>query len=174
MTQWHLKSKRKASGGLRTTMRRSDKRLAWKGGEPSNTTIAASQEGVDRRPARKLGRGLKVKLKRERSVNVNAKDGKVRQFEIITVAENRANRQFARNNIITKGAVLECRAADQKVFVKVTNRPGQQGTIQGVILGEFVREKDLKAEKTGKSEKKKKASGKTPEKPEEEPKIENK
>ncbi len=173
MTQWHLKSNRKSTGGVRSTMRRSDKRLAWKGGENSNTTIAESKEKVDRRMASSLGKRDKVKLRAVQMVSVSV-EGKVRQLEIVTVAENKANRQFARNNIMTKGAVVEAKDGASKVFVKVTNRPGQHGVVQGVILPNFVKEKDLKAEKAGKSEKKKKMAKKAQKKAKEEPIAENK
>ncbi len=119
-----------------------------------------------------LGSGTKVKLRAERVVNVNG--GKVRQLEIITVAENKANRQFARNNIITGGSVLEVRDGDTKAFVRVTNRPGQDGVIYGIKLADFVREKDLKAEKESKSEKKKKIAKKAIKKAKEESKEEKK
>ena len=168
-----MKSSRKTTGGMRQTMRRSDKRLAWKGGEASHTTISEPGEKADRRKARGLGTLQKVKLRSDRVVQV-MKSGKAHELEMITVVENKADRQFARNNIITKGAVLKAKEGPAEVFVKVTNRPGQHGMIQGIILDKFVKEKDLKAESGEKKEKKKKFIKKVENKLKEEPKPEKK
>lgn len=161
-----MKSERKTSGGLRATTRRADKRLSQKGGDAALTTILleSDEEGgkteTDRKVVEGTGSALKVKLRSDKLVYVNGTEGKVRPLELITVAENKANRQFARNNIITKGAVVKAKDSNSEVFVRVTSRPGQQGTIQGIILGNFVKEKDLKAHEEGKMAKKQKKAAK--------------
>ncbi len=60
-------------------------------------------------------------------------EGKKRiKGKIVRVTGNAANRHFVRMNVITKGAILET----DKGSVKVTNRPGQEGHVQGVLLKE--------------------------------------
>jgi small subunit ribosomal protein S8e len=157
MTQWHIKSKRKITGGIDRSHSRSDKRLAWIGGDPSETTIASETE-----PQRKVVKGLgstkKVKLKADKYViATDKKTGKAKKLEILTVVENKADRQFARRNIITKGAVIKAKDGQIEVFVKVTSRPGQSGTIHGIILEKF--------EKEGEKAKKEKRESKKPQKP---------
>ena len=46
------------------------------------------------------------------------------------VIENKASRHFARMGIITKGAIIET----DKGKAKVTNRPGQDGVINAVLV----------------------------------------
>ena len=47
-----------------------------------------------------------------------------------TVSENTADRHFVRHNIITKGAIV----MTSKGKAKVTNRPGQEGIINAVLV----------------------------------------
>src|SRR3989344_4918612 len=128
MTQWHMKSPTKISGGTRTTFRRSDKRLAWKGSDPTLTTIAPTEEDIQRQEVKGQGNTGKVRLRLEKFVIVTEK-GKSTKMEIISVVENNADSQFARRNIITKGAILKAKDGEQELFVKVTSRPGQSGTV---------------------------------------------
>lgn len=133
MTQWHKKSRRKSSGGLRTSLRRSDKILAWKGSEPTNTRLSKNTEIVAEKTK---GAGLKVKIKQASHANVLDKSSKkIEKAEILTVKKNDANRQFARSNIITKGAILEVKMpSGENKLVRVTNRPGQSGSIEAVVV----------------------------------------
>ena len=50
--------------------------------------------------------------------------------KIVRVVQNPANRHFTRMNVITKGAIIET----DKGNVKVTNRPGQEGQVQGILV----------------------------------------
>ena len=52
------------------------------------------------------------------------------ELDILDVVENKANPNFVRRNIITKGAIVET----SKGNAKVTSRPGQSGVISGVLL----------------------------------------
>ena len=166
MTDWHMKSARKTTGGIRTTQRRSDKRLAWKGGEPAMTTIAPNHEAIHRERRRGLGNTIKVKLKHDKYVIASEKDSKkAHKLEIVAVVENDADRQFARRNIITKGAVLRAKKGSEEVFVKVTNRPGQSGNIMGTLLEKFETKKEQKAQSSEKKEKKAAKAKKNPKKP---------
>ena len=64
-------------------------------------------------------------------VNVYDKnDKKYKKSKIITIVSNLANRHFIRRNILTKGAIVKTDLGD----VRITSRPGQEGTINGVLL----------------------------------------
>ena len=131
------------------TIRRSDKRLIWKGGDPAHTTIVLEgEEGeVERFGKKGLGNTKKTKLRLEKQVTATeAGSGKARRFDIITVVENKADEQFARRNIITKGAVLKVKDGNGETFVKVTSRPGQSGNVSGIIIKDYRSEKQEKKE----------------------------
>jgi small subunit ribosomal protein S8e len=59
-----------------------------------------------------------------------AVDDEVVAAEIENVAENESNPNYARRNIITKGAILETNEGR----VRVTSRPGQDGQVNGVLV----------------------------------------
>lgn len=142
MTEWHGKSRRKVTGGMLSTVRARDRRRYEMGGEPSNTTIVAGKE-PKRQRHKTMGNTSKVKLLHDKFIYA-AHGGKVKKFEIIQVVENDADRQFARRNIITKGAVLSAKDGSKEVSVRVTSRPGQSGDLMGVILDKFIKKDDLK------------------------------
>ncbi|HLC79081.1 MAG TPA: hypothetical protein VJG83_01500 [archaeon] len=156
MTQWHMKGGTKISGGRRTTFRRSDKRLAWKGSDPTHTTIAQDDEGIQNQSVAGLGNTTKVKLRLGKYVlTTDGGKNKARKLEILSVVDNAADEQFARRNIITKGAVLKVNDGSSEGFVKVTSRPGQNGIISGIILKDFHKEREekVKAKKESKKAK---------------------
>jgi len=62
-------------------------------------------------------------------VNVKTK-GKDKKIQIKNVAETPSNRFLARQNIITKGTILETELGK----VRVTNRPTQQGMVNGILV----------------------------------------
>jgi small subunit ribosomal protein S8e len=133
MTEWHGKSRRKPSGGIRTSRRRRDKRLAEKGGTPALTEIGDKEK---RTKARGRGFTEKVKQKKARFAAVtNPKTNKTEKAEILSVEENNANRLFVRRNIITRGAVIAVRLGGKEEKARVTSRPSQQGQVQAVLLG---------------------------------------
>ena len=132
MTKWHLKSKRKPSGGRRRTARRSDKKLSWKGSTPVLTHVAEKEE---RKKVKGKGGSYKVKLKKAKTVSVtDLKEKKTFKAEISSVLENTSNRQFVRRNIVSKGAIIEVVIGSEKKKAKVTSRPGQNGVIQAVLI----------------------------------------
>jgi small subunit ribosomal protein S8e len=127
MAIWQGTSVRKPTGARAKSNR--NKRKMEFGREPAETKIG------DRRikTIRTKGGNEKIRLTNEQSINVvDPKTQKVQLAEIISVVENNANSHFVRRNIITKGAVVETSAGK----VKVTSRPGQEGTINGVIIAE--------------------------------------
>lgn len=138
MTQWHSKSKKKRTGGIRKTLNRCDKKLAWKGGDFAATHITPNEEEREKVKTRgKQGRNEKTALLKARYANVivDSKANKMEKFEIVTVKDNPANKEFARRNIITKGAVIEVKnAKGENQKVRVTSRPGQSGVISAIVL----------------------------------------
>ena len=56
--------------------------------------------------------------------------GKYAKAKIISVVETPANRHFVRRNIMTKGCTIQT----DKGRAVVTNRPGQEGTINAVLV----------------------------------------
>ena len=87
----------------------------------------------------------KFKLKKSRIVGANKKfsvldsdvanvfDPKSKKYsktKIKTVVDNPANRNFIRRNILTKGTVIDTELGK----AKITSRPGQEGTINAVLI----------------------------------------
>jgi small subunit ribosomal protein S8e len=167
MTQWHLKSEKKKSGGYRASRERSDKKLAWRGGIPAHTTISEKQEVDSYRI-----RGGKTKMASLKVKYANVKEpktGKYTKTEIISVEENNANTQFARRNIMTLGAIIKVKFEGKEKFARVTSRPGQDANINAVIVDGIFGLKAKKAEKKQKKQEKEQNKIKT-EKKEKKPK----
>ena len=62
-------------------------------------------------------------------VNVQIKDKK-QKLNIKNVVETPSNRFLARQNVITKGTIVETEAGR----VRITNRPTQEGNINGILI----------------------------------------
>jgi small subunit ribosomal protein S8e len=116
-------SRRKRTGG-RIKPSRNKKRYEL-GREPAETTVGEPRfQVIDSR-----GNATKT---RALSTNVAqvADGGDVVEAEIENVVENPANTNYARRNIITKGAIIETSAGE----ARVTSRPGQDGQVNAVLL----------------------------------------
>lgn len=117
--------KRKASGGRRRPYR--GRRRYEKDGYPVETSLGPRLHALKR--AR--GGNYKVALKRDEYANVaDPGSGQTKKAKILRVLENRADRDYERRGIITKGAIIETelgRAA-------VTSRPSQDGVINAVLV----------------------------------------
>ncbi|NCN65038.1 MAG: 30S ribosomal protein S8e [Candidatus Altiarchaeum hamiconexum] len=98
--------------------------------EPANTTIGEHKI----KKIRVKGGNVKNRLLAEKYANVII-DSTYQKCEILSVVDNPANRNFARANIITKGAILKVKKDNKEISVKVTSRPGQDGIINAVLLG---------------------------------------
>ena len=80
---------------------------------------------------RSIGGNSKTKLIRSTVVNVIDQDSKKAvKATMKNVIANPASKFFIRRNILTKGAVVET----DKGKVKITNRPGQDGNLNGVFV----------------------------------------
>jgi small subunit ribosomal protein S8e len=117
------RSPRKRTGGRRRNFR--NKRKHELGRESTETQVGADKrKTVDTR-----GNTQKVRAIDVETANVATDDGAV-AAGIENVAENPSNPNYARRNIITKGAVLET----SEGHVRVTSRPGQDGQVNAVLL----------------------------------------
>jgi small subunit ribosomal protein S8e len=86
-----------------------------------------------RRPARMLGGARKTRLLSSNIANVfNPKTKKSVKLKILNVVGNPANRYFVRRNIMTKGSII----VTEQGKARVTSRPGQEGTINAVLVEE--------------------------------------
>ena len=116
--------KRGGTGGKKRKSR--DKALCHVGGEFTATKVGEKEVRV---LVNVRGMGAKVKLKHVCYANV-VTEGKVKKAKIRTVIETPDNRHYARQNIVTKGAVIDTELGK----VKVTNRVGQDGVVNGILM----------------------------------------
>ena len=119
----HGRSIRRRTGGRRRPKR--DRRKHELGSEPTETQVGAQKlKTVDVR-----GTGQKVRAMTTDTASVATDDGVV-AAEITNVVENPADPNYARRNIITRGAVIET----SEGTARVTSRPGQDGQVNAVLV----------------------------------------
>ena len=75
------------------------------------------------------GGNKKTFLLKKKIINIKIKD-KIKKVEIKNVLETPSNRFLARQNILTKGTIVETELGK----VKITNRPTQETMINGVFV----------------------------------------
>lgn len=103
------------------TNKPSDKKLKAIGGEPTKTRVG---DKIKAKTIRVKGGNTKRKLKVTNFANVITKEGKMQKVRIKGVLQGNTS-EFTRENIITKGAILNTEIGK----VVVTSRPGQHGVI---------------------------------------------
>ncbi len=118
------RSRRKNSGGIYRPFRKRKKREI--GRYPTLTVIGSFKNKVER----VFGGNIKVRLRSDEYANVVDKDGKVKRVKILKLIENKANKEFLRKKIITKGAIIETEIGK----AIVTSRPGQDGVINAKLI----------------------------------------
>ena len=125
MAIMQARSKRKPSGARYTsTMAKRKHRI---GRLPTLTKIAPTK----RKTIRTKGGDQKERLLTADMANLlDPKTKKATQAKITDVLENPANRYFVRRDVITKGTIIET----DKGKAKVTSRPGQDGTVNAVLM----------------------------------------
>lgn len=117
--------KRKESGGRYRAYRK--KKQYELGRLPSLTKV--EKRRIVR--IRTMGNNQKMRLLSADIANVfNPKTKKYQQVKIKNTLENPANRHYVRRNIMTKGSVIDTELGK----AKITSRPGQDGTINAVLL----------------------------------------
>lgn len=119
MAFWHLISRRTKTGGRFVRSRK--KRKFERGGYFQEIKI-----GVEKVvKIRTRGGNEKNKMLSGEFVNVGGK-----KLKILGLVENKSNFRYNRAKVITKGAIIET----EKGNVRVTSRPGQDGTINGIFV----------------------------------------
>ena len=82
-----------------------------------------------RRTSRTRGGNQKSFMLKAKFINIKSKDKK-KKIEIKNVLETPSNKFLARQNILTKGTIVETDLGK----VKITNRPTQEGMVNGVLI----------------------------------------
>lgn len=120
------RSKRSKTGARLRPKRK--KRKAHLGRDPTETTVGdPALRTVDARGNRDKIRALSTDV-----ANVAAADGTTARATIEDVVANPANPNYARRNIITRGAIIQTDEGQ----ARVTSRPGQDGRVDAVALSE--------------------------------------
>ena len=123
MTKWQLPPRKKTTGGF--ISRHGKKNRLQRGRDYLPTRIAEPKI----KQKRTLGGNTKRIALSINIANVSV-NGSHQKVKILSVAENGADSQFVRRNIITKGAVIQTELGK----ARVTSRPGQEGTVNAVLI----------------------------------------
>ena len=87
--------------------------------------------GEEKRKSKRVRGGNKKNfMLKGKFVNIKDKDKKTKKVEIKNVIETPSDRFLARQNILTKGTILETELGK----VKITNRPSQESMINGILI----------------------------------------
>lgn len=114
--------------GSNEALNKRNKKKYELGSYPTKTKV---NEEEDRRNEERKGGVLKTRLRKASKANVlDPEKEKYFLTQIKGVKENPANRNYARENIVTKGALIETEKGD----AKVTSRPGQNGIVNAVLV----------------------------------------
>lgn len=137
MVQYHAKRLSKTSGSGGKLKSSADKKRAHIGGFFAHTKVLRPDDvkpGQDAKEVRKTFRskGGKKKLALDYALfaNVTGLDGKTKKMRIINVVENKADRMYSRENVITRGSVIQVESGK----ARITSRPGQNGLANAVML----------------------------------------
>lgn len=86
--------------------------------------------GPEKRKTQKSrGENKKIFLLKSNKINVKI-NGKIQALEIKNVLETPSNRFLARQNILSKGTIVET----ERGRVRITNRPSQEAMVNGVLI----------------------------------------
>ena len=117
--------KRKATGGRRRPYRGRSK--YEKDGYPAEPVVG------EHRVIKKRVRGGNYKLVLKSTDYANVTDpetGNTKKVRIIRVVENKADRDYERRGVITKGAIIETELG----LARVTSRPSQHGVVNALLI----------------------------------------
>jgi len=124
--QIHTKADTKRSGNGTKKLKFRDKKRSEVGNYFSATKMSDANVVS---AVRRRGAGVGTKLKRAGFVNLLTKDG-YKKAKITGVLESKDNRNFARQNVITKGALINTDLGKAVVM----NRPGREGAINAKLV----------------------------------------
>jgi small subunit ribosomal protein S8e len=124
--QVHRKSNTKMSGNGKKNIVARDKRRSEIGNYFSGTKLGTANTNL---PVRRRGGNSGLRLKKVLFANVLTKSG-YKKAKITGVVESKDNRNFARQNIITKGATIITELGNAVVL----NRPGREGSVNAKLV----------------------------------------
>ncbi len=129
MVQYHKEPKTKASGtgGRKRSSR--DKVKVHYGGFFSRPHIDKKAPKAVYVSRSTKGGNAKTAVRVVEFANV-AHKGKVVKSKVLTVIESPDNRHYTRENVVTKGALVETELGK----VRVTSRPTQHGVVNGILV----------------------------------------
>ncbi|GBE19749.1 MAG TPA: 30S ribosomal protein S8e [Candidatus Pacearchaeota archaeon] len=116
-----MRKGKKISGGK--YIKRRKKKLYESAGQKRIVKLSDKEK---RRSKRTMGGNQKTFMLNVKFVNLP----KNKKLEIKNVIETPSNRFLARQNIITKGTIVETELGK----VRITNRPTQEGVLNGVLV----------------------------------------
>ena len=123
--QW--RDHKKPSGGKRNWYYKVKRKYAY--GRPFVPAVLGAEEL--RQVIRVRGGNVKVRARKVLyAVVSDPSTGKTVKARIIGVEQTPANREYARRNIITKGAIIRTTEG----LARVTSRPGQDGVVNAVLI----------------------------------------
>ncbi len=82
-----------------------------------------------KKTVRTRGGNTKTYLLKGQTINIKTKEN-IKKTKITNVLETPSNRFLARQNIITKGTIVQTEIGK----AKITNRPTQEGNINGILI----------------------------------------
>jgi small subunit ribosomal protein S8e len=122
---WHRKSGRKPTGAKLRQFR--SKRKHEMGRTPTETLMGKPKRRViDSKGLQEKTSGLRLNM-----VNVtDPKTNETTRVELVDVEENKANMDYQRRKVITKGTIIKT----PKGTAVVTSRPGQDGVLNAILI----------------------------------------
>ena len=124
--QFHSKSDTKSAGNGKRIVSARDKRRSEIGNYFSATRMTEENKV---KVVRRRGGTRTVALKGAAFANLITKEG-YKKVKIKGVLESRDNRNFARQNIITKGTIINTDLGKAEVI----NRPGREGSVNARLI----------------------------------------
>ncbi|MGY5854589.1 MAG: 30S ribosomal protein S8e [Candidatus Thorarchaeota archaeon] len=122
---WHRRSGRKSTGARLRRFR--SKRKHEMGRTPTETLMGETKRRVvDSKSSRDKMPALRINI-----VNLtDPKKNETSRAELLDVEENKANMDYQRRKVITKGTIIKT----SKGRAVVTSRPGQDGVLNATLL----------------------------------------
>jgi small subunit ribosomal protein S8e len=122
---WHRRAGRTSTGARIKRFR--SKRKFEMGRTPTETLMGESKRKI----IDSKGKTKKRPAFRLNMVNVtDAKKNETYRAELLDVEENKANMDYQRRKVITKGTIIKT----SKGRARVTSRPGQDGILNAVLI----------------------------------------
>ncbi|MGC8649109.1 MAG: 30S ribosomal protein S8e [Candidatus Micrarchaeia archaeon] len=130
--QIHGKSHTKKTGNGKKKIKFSDKKRSQIGNYFTATKLADAKEEKNLiKPIRRRGGSISFVLKHAAYANLLTNEG-YKKIRIKGVLESKDNRNFARQNIITKGTIINTDLGKAIVL----NKPGREGSVNAKLISQ--------------------------------------